>query len=128
MRDLQGQDAGEDVHVDVVLGPVEHRGERHHVRVFHLAEGELGFGLGPVAGDDLGGGPVVVVGDQHVLAEDLLFQRGPRGGVDGPGQPQIAGGIPGQLPGDDAADPGVMGDLGDLRLNLVPGGVASINS
>ena len=31
----------------------------NHVRVFHLAEGELGFGLGPVSGDDLGGGPVV---------------------------------------------------------------------
>ena len=31
------------------------------------------------------------------------------------------GGHPGQLPGDDAADPGVMGDPGDLCLNLVPG-------
>jgi hypothetical protein len=34
----------------------------------------LGLGLGPVGGDHLRGGPVVVVGDQHVLAEDLLFQ------------------------------------------------------
>ena len=51
----------------------------HHVRVFHLAEGELSFGLGPVPGDDLGYGPVVVIGDQHVLAEDFLFQRGAGG-------------------------------------------------
>jgi hypothetical protein len=34
-----------------------------------LAEGELGLGLGPVAGDHVGDGPVVVVGDQDVLAE-----------------------------------------------------------
>ena len=39
--DLQGQDAGEDVDVDVVLGPVVHRGEGDHAGVFHLAEGEL---------------------------------------------------------------------------------------
>ena len=52
--ELEGQDAGEDVDADVVLGPVVHRGERHDVRVFHLAEGELGLGLGPVPGDDLG--------------------------------------------------------------------------
>ena len=31
------------------------------------------------------------------------------------------GGIPGQLPGDDAADPLVVGDLGDLRFHPPPG-------
>ncbi len=61
------------------------------MRVFHLAEGELGFGLGPVAGDDVGGGPVVVVGDQHVLAEDLLFQGGARVLVDALGQAEVLG-------------------------------------
>ena len=39
-----------------------------------VAETELGVGLGSVAGNDLGGGPVVVVGDQDVLAEQLLLQ------------------------------------------------------
>ena len=91
MGDLQGEHAGEDVHADVVLGPVEHRGERHRVRVFELAEGELGFGLGPVPGDHLGGGPVVVAGDQHVLAEEFLFQRGAGVLVDAPGQAQVFG-------------------------------------
>ena len=67
--DLQGEDAGEDVDADVVLGPVEHPGERDHARVFELPEGELGLGLGPVGGDDLGGGPAVVPGDEDVLAE-----------------------------------------------------------
>jgi hypothetical protein len=67
--DLQGQHAGEDVDPDVVLGPVEHRAEGDGAGVFHLPEGELGFGLGPVPGDHLGGGPVVVAGDQDVLAE-----------------------------------------------------------
>ncbi len=88
---LEGEDAGEDVDADVVLGPVEHRGERRHVRVFELAEGELGFGLGPVAGDHLGGGPVVVAGDQDVLAEDFFFQRRAGCGVDAPPKAQVFG-------------------------------------
>src|SRR5512142_870209 len=102
---------GEDVDADVVLGPVERRGGRHRVRVFHLAEGEFGFGPGPVAGGDFGRGPVVVAGDQHVFAEDLLFQDGARILVDAPGQAEALGLIAGWLPGDDPAHPGVMGDL-----------------
>src|SRR6266498_2259791 len=50
---------------------------------------------GPVAGDDLGGRPVVVVGDQHVLAEDLLFQGGARVLVDAPGQAEVFGVVAG---------------------------------
>src|SRR6266568_8418403 len=121
MRDLQGQDAGEGVHADVVFGPVVHWGERHHVGVFHLAEGELGVGLGPVAGDDFGGGPVVVVGDQHVFAEDFLFQGGARVVVDAPGQAEVFGFVAGQLPGDDPTHPRIMDDLADLGLDLGAG-------
>ena len=44
--------------------------------VFELAEAEFGFGLGAVAGDDLGDGPVFPVGDQDTFAEDLGFQVG----------------------------------------------------
>ena len=72
--------------------------ERHDAGVFQLAEGELGLGLGPVPGDDLGDGPVVVAGDQHVLAEDLLFQRGAGVGVDAPGQAQVLGLVAVELP------------------------------
>lgn len=42
--DLQGQDAGEDMHPDVVAGPVVHGRERDDVRVFQLTEGEFGSG------------------------------------------------------------------------------------
>ena len=42
--------------------------------VFELAEAGFGVGLGAVGGDDLGGGPVVAVGEQDPLAEDLVFQ------------------------------------------------------
>ena len=66
--------------------------------VFHLPEPEFGLGLGPVPGDDVGNGPVVVAGDQHVLAEDLLFQRGAGDRVDVPGQPQVLGLVAGQFP------------------------------
>jgi hypothetical protein len=112
--DLQGQDAGEDVDADVVLGPVMHWGEGHYARVLELAEGELGLGLGPVAGDHLGGGPLVVVGDQDVLAEDLLFQGGAGACVDAPGKPQVPGLFPGELPADHPAHPWFAGDRGDL--------------
>ena len=94
--DLEGQDAGEDVDADVVLGPVMHGRERHDAGVFHLAEGELGFGLGPVPGHDPGHGPVVVIGDQDVLAEEFFFQRGPGVRVDAPGQAQVPGLVAGQ--------------------------------
>jgi len=87
--DLQGQDAGEDVGADVVLSPVVHGREGDHVRVLELADGEFGLGLGAVGGDDLGGRPVVVIGDEHVLAEEFPFQGGP-GGVDAPGKAQVA--------------------------------------
>jgi hypothetical protein len=36
--DLQRQRAVEGMHVDLLLGPVEHRRERHHVGILHLAE------------------------------------------------------------------------------------------
>ena len=94
---------------------------------FILPEGGFGLGLGPVGGDDLGGGPVVVVGDQDVLAEDLFFQGGAGAGVDVQGEPVVFGGVSGQLPGDDAARPGVVQDLADLGSDLVawPPGLAA---
>src|SRR2546427_10103797 len=79
----------------------------------------FGLGLGPVAGDHLGGGPVVVAGDQHVLAEDLFFQGGAGVRVDAPGQAQVLGLLAVQLPGDDPAGPGFAGDRLDLSFDLV---------
>src|SRR5260221_899260 len=119
--DLQGEYAGEHVHSDVVLGPVVHRGERHDAAVLELPEGELRFGLGPVAGDHLGGGPVVVAGDQDVFAEQFLFQGGAGCLVDGPGQAQAGGLVTVQLPGDDAPHPGLAGNCLDLGFDLAPG-------
>jgi hypothetical protein len=49
--DLQRQRAVEGVHADLVLGPVVHRRERHHVRVFELPEAVFAVGLGAVPGD-----------------------------------------------------------------------------
>jgi hypothetical protein len=74
--DLQGQDAGEGVDADVVVGRVVHGAEGDHVGVFELAEGEFGLGLAAVAGHHVGDRPVLAVGDQDTLAEDLGFQVG----------------------------------------------------
>src|ERR1019366_5628794 len=80
----------------------------------------LGLGLGPVTGDDFGHGPVVVAGDQHMLAEDFLFQGGTGFWVHGPGQAQIPGLVTIELPGDDTTGPGLVGDLLDLGFHLIP--------
>ena len=83
-------------------------GENDTTRVsFICRKEELGFGLRPVPGDHVGDRPVVVAGDQHVLAEDLFLQRGAGVRVDLPGQPQVPGLLAGQFPGDDAAGPGL---------------------
>src|SRR5262249_49423521 len=125
--DLQGEHAGLGVDSDVVVGEVVHGGEGDHVWVFHLPEGELGLGLGAVAGHDLGDRPVVVVGDEHVLTEDLGFECGAGGGVHLPGQAVLGRGAAGQVPGDDPAYPGVGGDLldGCFYLGTPAAGLAS---
>src|SRR5258708_2487911 len=82
---------------------------------------ENGLGLGPVAGHDLGDGPVVVAGDQDVLAEDLLFQRGAGLLVHVPGKPQVFRLLAGQFRADDAPHPRLCRDRGDFRLDFVPG-------
>jgi len=78
-------------------------------------------GLGPVAGHDVGDRPVVVVGDQDVLAEQFFFQFCSGGGVDGPGQAQLGGLVAGQFPDEHAPDPGVLGDGSDVLFDLVAG-------
>ena len=76
---------------------------------------------GAVAGDDLGGGPVIMIGDQHVLAEELFFQGGTGGLVDVPGQAQVAGLLAVQLPGHHPPHPGLADDRGDLGFRFFAG-------
>ena len=74
--DLQGEDAGEGVHADIVFGPVVHGRERNDMGVFELPEAVLRIGLGPVGGDDVGDRPVVVGGDQVYVAFAIgLYSR-----------------------------------------------------
>src|SRR6266511_2094817 len=108
--ELEGEHAGEQVHPDVVVGPVVHRGERHHAPVFELPEGELGVGLGAVAGHDLGDRPGLAVGDEDPLAGHLVFQGVAGRLVDAEGQPVLGGGVAGQGAGDDAFGPAVVAD------------------
>ena len=89
VRGRQRQDAAEHVDADLRVGVVVHGAEGDHVGVFELAEPELGLGLGAVAGDDFGDGPVVAVGDEEPFAEDAVFQGGAGGVVDLPVQPDV---------------------------------------
>ena len=84
-----------------------------------MAEAELGLGLGAVAGDYLGDGPVLVVGDQDTFAEDLGFQVGAGLVVDVEGEPVLGWGVSGQGDADDAPDPGVVDDPFDVGADLV---------
>src|SRR5664279_6448281 len=88
--------------------------------VFELPEHELDFGLGAIAGDDVGDGPVLVVGEQDPFAEHLVGEGSAVAGVDAPGEPVLGGGVAGQLDVDDAAQPRVVGDGGDLGLDGGP--------
>ena len=88
---------------------------------FSWRNGKLGLGLGAVAGDHLGGRPVVVIGNEHVLAEQLVFQGGARVLVDAPGKAQVLGLPAVQLPGDHPPHPGPCGDLPDFGFDLLPG-------
>ncbi len=47
------------------------------MRVLELAERELGVGLGTVGRDHVADRPVVTIGDQNPLSEDLLLEGGP---------------------------------------------------
>jgi hypothetical protein len=70
------------------------------VGVFELPEPELDLGLGAVGGHDVGGWPVVTVGEQDPLAEQPAFQAVAGAGVASPGQAQLGRVLPGQGGGD----------------------------
>ena len=53
VRDGEREDAVERVNADFLVGPVVHRGERHHVRVLQLPEPCFDLGLGPLGGHNL---------------------------------------------------------------------------
>ena len=125
--DGQGKHAVEGVHADLLVGPVEHRAEGDDAGVLELAEAGFGVGLGAVGGDDLGGGPVVAVGEQDPLAEVLGFQglAGLLVGV--PGQAEASRPAAGERGLQDPAGPARGQDAGDLGFDLVagPAGVAA---
>jgi hypothetical protein len=115
--DLQREDAVEGVDLDLLFGPVVHRGERHHVGVLHLPERALDVGLGAVGGHDVDHRPVVAVGEQDAFAEDLVFE--PVGGR-GCRCARSAGGSRGcrrSAGGDDPVEPAGREDPVDLGLD-----------
>ena len=62
-----------------------------------------------------------MIGDEHVLAGQFLFQGGAGVLVDAPGKAQVPGLPAVQLPGDHLPDPGFPGDGLDLGLDLLAG-------
>ena len=85
----EGEHAVEGVHSDLLVGPVEHRGERNNLAILHLAEVGLDGALGPVGSDDVGDWPLVVVGEEDPLAEELVFEFLPGLGIDVEGEGEV---------------------------------------
>ena len=104
---------------DVVLGPVEHRGNDTTWVPFHLRKANSALDRDQVPGDHLGGGPVVVAGDQRVLAK-LSCSRPPGRRVNLQARRKSFRAHPrsGHCPGDDAAHPRLGGDRGDRGFDL----------
>jgi len=125
--DGQGEYAVEDVDTDLLVGPVVHRAERHHVGVFELPEPGLDFGLGSVGGDHVGDRPGAAVGEQDPFAEQALFEGGAGAGVGAPGQPEVGWVLAGEGDLDDLVDPTGFADGGDVGLygGVVAAGVAA---
>ena len=118
---VKREDAVEDVDADLLVGPVVHRAERHHVGVFLLPESGFDFGLGAVGRDDVADRPGVAVGEQDAFAEDPVLQSFPGVVVGAPGQPELGGVVAGQGGGDDLAHPAGFEDRGDVGFDGVAG-------
>ena len=89
--------------------------------VFELPEGVLDVGLGPVGGDDLGGCPVGLVGDQDAFAENAFLQACPGRFLDLVCEPELFRALTGEVHGEDFGDPGVVGDSADACAELLAG-------
>jgi hypothetical protein len=57
--------------------------------ILHLAEVGLDGALGPVGSDDVGDWPLVVVGEEDPLAEELVFEFLPGLGIDFEGEGEV---------------------------------------
>jgi hypothetical protein len=126
----QGEYAVKDVDADLVVGPVEHGVERDDSAILHLAKVRLDVVLGSIRTNDVGHFPVVVVGEEDPLAEELFFERPPGHGVLAEAQAERGRPITAQRRADDPGDPAGLGDAGDLGLDgvAVLSGLAPLES
>jgi hypothetical protein len=81
---------------DLLIGPVEHRVERDNLAVLHLSEVGLDVVLGSIGTDHVGDRPLVPIGEEDPLAEDLGFECVPGLGVDPEGETKLARAVTGQ--------------------------------
>jgi hypothetical protein len=68
------EDAGEDVDVDFLIGPVALRAQGDVDGVLEVCEDSFDGSLAAVGADDLGGCPVVAVGDENDAAEGVTIE------------------------------------------------------
>ena len=77
--DREGKRTVQCVDPNLLLTPVEHRGEQDYFCILHLLEVRLDVVLGAIGGDDLGDTPVIPVNK-----EDTLCGKSPLRGSRGP--------------------------------------------
>lgn len=81
-----GEDAGEDVDMEFLVGPVELGTQRDVDGILEVREDGFDISLTAVGVNDVGGGPVVAIGDEDDAAEGVGIEGGECGLIEGVGQ------------------------------------------
>jgi hypothetical protein len=80
------KDAGEYVDMELLVGPMELGTQRDMDGVFEVCKDGLHIGLSSVGANDVGGGPVIAIGDEDDPAEGLVVEGAECGLVESVGQ------------------------------------------
>jgi hypothetical protein len=84
------EDAGEDVDMKFLVGPVELGTERDVDGILEVCEDGFHIGLSTVGTDDVGRVPVVAIGDEDNAAEGVVGEGSECGLVEGIGQSETS--------------------------------------
>src|SRR6185295_4197229 len=91
------EDAGEDVDMEFLVGPVELGTQRDVDGILEVCEDGFDIGLSAVGTNDVGRVPVVAIGDEDDAAEGVVVESSECGLVEGVGQSEASFCVAGQI-------------------------------